>query len=93
MVQGREKTPSEPARITCLQFEAVAKLLRGRDPAKTAAKMVLLDAMAVKDVVLATGMSQPAVSQAAGRYREAHELLLSAYGDGSGSGVQNGKID
>ena len=61
------------------EFDVIAKLLRSQEPARTAALLVLVKGKAVKDVVEATGMSQPAVSQAAKRYREAHAVILSGY--------------
>lgn len=67
------------ADLTLAQFEVIAKLLRSKEPAATAAKLVLVDGLAVKDVVLKTGMSQPSVSQAAKRYRDAHDLILTGY--------------
>lgn len=62
------------------QFEVLAKLLRSRDPARTAARLVLLEDKSVTEAVAETGMSQPGVSQAVRRYREAFELIESAFG-------------
>ena len=61
------------------QFNAVAKLLRSREPVKTAARLVLVEGSARKDAMAATGVSGPAVSQAVKRYREAHKLISDAY--------------
>ena len=65
--------------ITLAQFNAVAKLLRSREPVKTAARLVLVEGAARKDAMAATGVSGPAVSQAVKRYREAHKLISGAY--------------
>ena len=67
------------ALITLAQFNAVAKLLRSREPVKSAARLVLVDGLARKDAMAATGVSGPAVSQAVKRYREAHKIILDGY--------------
>lgn len=61
------------------EFDAIAKLLRSREPARTSAELVLVKGKAIKDAVAATGMSQPAVSQVVKRYREADALIRNAY--------------
>lgn len=65
--------------MTPAQFEVIAKLLRSREPARTAARLVLIDGFAIKDAVAATKMLQPAVSRAVARYRKAHALILTGY--------------
>lgn len=65
--------------FTLAQFNAVAKLLRSREPVKTAARLVLVEGLARKNAMAATGVSGPAVSQAVKRYREAHKLISDAY--------------
>ena len=65
--------------ITLAQFNALAKLLRSREPVKTAARLVLVEGQARKEAMAATGVSGPAVSQAVRRYREAHKIIADAY--------------
>lgn len=65
--------------MTPKQFDAVAKLLRSRDPAKMAARLVLVDGMTRKAAIEATGLSGPAITQAVKRYKEAHALIQTAY--------------
>lgn len=65
--------------MTPKQFDAVAKLLRSRDPAKMAARLVLVDGLTRKDAIELSGVSGPAITQAVKRYKEAHALIQSAY--------------
>ena len=67
--------------ITLARLNVLAILLRSREPVKTAVRIVLVDGLARKDAMAATGMSGPAVSQAVKRYREAHKLISGAYLD------------
>ena len=69
------------AEMTPVQFEAVAELLRSREPVRTAARLVLVEGAATKDAAQAAGMQPNAVSNALGRYRNAHRKLLVAYGN------------
>lgn len=71
----------EAPELTRRQFDVIATLLRSREPARTAALLVLVKGKAVKDVVIATQMSQPSVSQAVRRYRDAHALILKGYAE------------
>lgn len=67
------------AEMTQAQFDAVAELLRSREPVRTAARLVLVEGAATKDAAEAAGMQPNAVSNALGRYRNAHKKLLFAY--------------
>ena len=65
------------------QFEALAQLLRLRRNARTreALRMILVDGARVTDAARATGMSQPAVSNALARARRVlHMAELAAPG-------------
>ena len=73
--------------MTGEQFDVLAKLLRSRDPAKMAARLVLVDGVTRKAAAEATGVSGPAITQAVKRYKEAHALVQSAYS--SSKKVQN----
>ena len=65
--------------MTPKQFDAIAKLLRSRDPAKMAARLVLVDGLTRKAAIEATGVSGPAITQAVKRYKDAHTLIQTAY--------------
>ena len=65
--------------LTLAEFEVIAKLLQSKEPAKTAARLVLVEGKAVKDAVAATGCLQPAVSRIVRRCRESHVYILTAY--------------
>ena len=65
--------------IALAQFNVVAKLLRSREPVKTAARLVLVEGHARKEAMAATGVSGSAISHAVTRYREAHRLIVGAY--------------
>ena len=67
------------AAMTQAQFEVVAGLLRSREPVRTAARLVLVEGATTKDAAGAAGMQPNAVSNALGRYRNAHLKILSAY--------------
>lgn len=65
--------------MTGAQFDALAKLLRSRAPALTAARLVLVDGSKPSEAARATGMQLNAVSNAVARFRAADELILQAY--------------
>lgn len=70
---------SKDSPLNAHQFDALAKLLRSREPAKTAARLVLLEGLPRKVVCEQTGMSGPAVSQAVRRFKAADTLMYEAY--------------
>lgn len=75
------KTPAgRAAEMSPAQFEVVAELLRSREPVRTAVRLVLVEGAATKTAALAAGMQPNAVSNALGRYRNAHRKLIAAYG-------------
>jgi len=67
------------AEMTQAQFEVVAELLRSREPVRTAVRLVLVEGATTKDAADAAGMQSNAVSNALGRYRNAHQKILVAY--------------
>jgi len=67
------------AEMTQAQFEVVAELLRSREPVRTAVRLVLVEGATTKAAAEAAGMQPNAVSNALGRYRNAHRKLLVAY--------------
>lgn len=62
--------------MTGEQFESMAQLMRLRRAARTreALRMILVDGARVTDAARATGMSQPAVSNALARARRVADL-------------------
>ena len=70
-VAGGEMTPA--------QFHAVAELIGSRDPARAAARMVLVDGMRPGEAATAAGVSPQSASNAVGRVRRAHESIRAAY--------------
>lgn len=67
------------AEMTAAQFQAVADLLRSREPVRTAVRMVLVDERSTKEAAEATGLAPQGVSNALRRYRNAHQMLCDAY--------------
>lgn len=65
--------------LTKKEFEVIAKLLQSKEPAKTAAKLVLVDGNAIAEAVVKTRVLQPSVSRAVRRCRETHAFILTAY--------------
>lgn len=65
--------------LTQSQFEVVAKLLQTKEPARTAARLVLLEGKTVTAAAAEAGVLQPSASRAVKRCREAHAELLMAY--------------
>lgn len=66
--------------MTPEQFDAIAKLIRTREgPARSAARLVLIEGKKVKAAAEACALTSQAVSKAVRRFREAHALLCAAY--------------
>lgn len=65
--------------LTPAEFEVCAKFLRSEEPAKTAARLVLLEDKSVTEAVEGTGLLQPSVSRTVKRFRATHEQILSGY--------------
>lgn len=65
--------------MTSEQFEVLANLMRSREPAKTAARLVLVDGMAGVEAARQAGVTPQSVSNAVGRYRAADLAIRGAY--------------
>ena len=65
--------------LTPAEFEIVAKLLQSKEPARTAARLVLLEGNTISEAVTVTGLLQPSVSRTVRRYRETHLFILTGY--------------
>lgn len=72
--------PEQKVMLNAKQFEVIAKLLRSRDPARTAARMVLVEGRRIKDAGEATGLLHPSIVRSVARYRAAHLLIIQGYG-------------
>lgn len=66
--------------LTSAQFELVARLIQSKEPARSAARLVLVDGKTVSEAVAATGVLQPSVSRLVGRCRETHADIQKVYG-------------
>lgn len=66
-------------KITVEQFEVLAQLTRAREPAKTAARRVLLDGVAPADAAREMALSPQSVSNVVGRYRKFDAAVRDAY--------------
>lgn len=72
--------PKKPAsELTPAEFEIVSKLLQSKEPARSAARLVLVEGKTITEAVTATGLLQPSVSRVVRRCRETHEFILTAY--------------
>lgn len=65
--------------LTATEFDVVAKLLQSKEPAKTAARMVLVEGVSPAEAARVAGVLPPSVSRAVRRCRETHDFILSAY--------------
>lgn len=66
--------------LTLAQVDLIADLLTIRVPARTAAKLVLHERLAIIDAAKQTGLHPSSVSRTIKRYRETHEKIQAAYG-------------
>ena len=65
--------------MTLAEFALIAKLLRSKEPVKTAAMRVLVDGMRIVDVAEATGLSQNSISNCVQRFRYADAEIRRVY--------------
>lgn len=65
--------------MTGEQFDALARLTRAREPAKTAARRVLVEGVSQADAAREQGMSASALGNSVRRYREFDALIREAY--------------
>jgi hypothetical protein len=61
------------------QFEAIATLISSREPAKSAARRVLVDCIGNSEAAREFGLSKQSVSNTVGRFRAAESTILTAY--------------
>ncbi len=65
--------------MTPEQFDALARLTRAREPARLAARRVLVDGIRQADAARERGMSASALGNSVRRYREFDALIREAY--------------
>lgn len=67
------------AELTKEEFAVVSKALQSKEPARTAARLVLVEGRTIAEAVAATGCLQPSVSRVVRRCREMHAFILTGY--------------
>lgn len=67
------------AELTPQEFEVVATLLQSKEPARTAARLVLVEGRTPAAAARAAGVLPQSVSRAVRRCRETHAFILTAY--------------
>lgn len=65
--------------MTPEQFDALARLTRAREPARTAARRVLVDGISQAEASREYGMTPSALGNSVRRYRVFDALILEAY--------------
>lgn len=61
------------------QFEAIATLISSREPARSAARRVLVDGIGPSEAGREFSLSRQSVSNTVGRFRAAEATILTAY--------------
>ena len=75
--RSRRLTPG--ALMTPEQFYTVARLIRSSEPAREAARLVLVDGLAPSVAARQAGVSPQSVSNSIGRVKRAHAAILQDY--------------
>lgn len=65
--------------MTPEEFDVVAELLRSRDPARAAARLVLIEGATTSVAAAHCGVSSQSVSNAIARFKTADEKISAAY--------------
>lgn len=65
--------------LTPQEFEVVATLLQSKEPARAAARLVLVEGRTPADAARAAGVLPQSVSRTVRRCRETHAFILTAY--------------
>ncbi|MDQ1923572.1 TrfB-related DNA-binding protein [Massilia pseudoviolaceinigra] len=65
--------------MTPAQFDVVAELLGSRDPARAAARLVLIEGATTTAAAERCGLSSQSVSNAVARFKTADEKIIAAY--------------
>lgn len=75
----RHSSAKRKPELTPAQFEVVAQALRTVEPARTAARLVLVEGYTITAAAALAGVLQPSASRVVKRCREIHEKILMAY--------------
>lgn len=67
------------AELTKAEFELIAALIRSREPARTAAHLVLVRGKSNQEAIAATGLSPSSVSNTLTRFRSTHAKIAKVY--------------
>lgn len=65
--------------MTPAQFDVVAELLRSRDPARAAARLVLIEGASTTAAAAQCAVSSQSVSNAVARFKVADQKISTAY--------------
>ena len=65
--------------LTPAQFELIARLIQAKEPAKTGARLVLVEGLSNKDAYTKAGISPQSLSNTLGIYRKVHRDICDAY--------------
>ena len=66
--------------MTGEQFDTIARMIRAREPARSAARLVLVDGLTQADAARLHKMEPNALSNSVRRYREFDRSIREAYG-------------
>ncbi len=66
--------------LTQKQFDVIADLMQAKEPARTAAFLVLVKGRTNKEAMAKTGVSPQSLCNTVVRYRQKHEMICEAYG-------------
>lgn len=67
------------AELTSAQFELLARLLQSKEPARSGARLVLVEGKSNPEAYTQAGISPQSLSNTLGRYRKAHSDICLAY--------------
>lgn len=65
--------------LTKKQFDLIAKLIQSKEPARTAAFIVLVKGKGNQAAIAETGLSAQSVSNTLGRFRRTHKEIYLVY--------------
>jgi transposase len=67
------------AELTSTQFDLLARLLQSKEPARSGARLVLVEGKSNPEAYTMAGISPQSLSNTLGRYRKAHADICQAY--------------
>lgn len=66
--------------MTELEFTLIAKLIRSREPVKTAAKLVLVTGYTAPDAAREAGVAYKSCANTVARFRATHKEIVNIFG-------------